>query len=54
MTLTAGLVTLYTAVAKRLADIAAPQPDRVPAGLQRWKTSGRVTGEQFAFLVRNT
>ncbi|WP_405392192.1 hypothetical protein OG596_32835 [Streptomyces sp. NBC_01102] len=29
------------------------RPDLVPATLQRWKASGRVTGDQFAFLARN-
>lgn len=42
-----------TSVANHLGDIAATQPDLVLATLQRWKTSGRVTGEQFAFLARN-
>ncbi|OMI35688.1 hypothetical protein [Streptomyces sparsogenes] len=39
-------------MANHLGDIAATQPDLVPATLQRWKTSGRLTGEQFAFLAR--
>ncbi|MGD1220545.1 hypothetical protein AB9Q10_19195 [Streptomyces krungchingensis] len=42
-----------TSVANHLGDIAAAQPDLVLATLQRWKASGRVTGEQFAFLARN-
>ncbi|MGW2439460.1 hypothetical protein ACWCY1_22315 [Streptomyces goshikiensis] len=42
-----------TSVANHLGDIAATRPDLVLATLQRWKTSGRVTGERFAFLARN-
>jgi 3-methyladenine DNA glycosylase AlkC len=42
-----------TSVANHLGDIAATQPDLALATLQRWKASGRVTGEQFAFLARN-
>ncbi|WP_329138155.1 hypothetical protein OG552_29750 [Streptomyces sp. NBC_01476] len=42
-----------TSVANHLGDIAATQPDLALATLQRWKASGLVTGEQFAFLVRN-
>ncbi|MFJ5588356.1 hypothetical protein ACIQCG_01235 [Streptomyces noursei] len=42
-----------TSVANHLGDIAATQPDLVLATLQRWKTSGRLTGQQFAFLARN-
>ncbi|CAM5504459.1 MULTISPECIES: hypothetical protein [Streptomyces] len=42
-----------TSVANHLGDIAATQPDLVLTTLQRWKGSGRVTGEQFAFLARN-
>ncbi|MEU3862217.1 DNA alkylation repair protein [Streptomyces sp. NPDC028722] len=42
-----------TSVANHLGDIAATRPDLVLATLHRWKVSGRVTGEQFAFLARN-
>ncbi|MGW1548233.1 hypothetical protein [Streptomyces sp. NPDC002346] len=42
-----------TSVANHLGDIASTQPDLVLATLQRWKESGRLTGEQFAFLARN-
>ncbi|MER8119068.1 hypothetical protein [Streptomyces sp. NPDC094031] len=42
-----------TSVVNHLGDIAAIQPDLALATLQRWKASGRVTGEQFAFLARN-
>lgn len=42
-----------TSVANHLGDIAATQPDLVLATLQRWKESGRLAGEQFAFLARN-
>ncbi|MET9105039.1 hypothetical protein [Streptomyces zhihengii] len=42
-----------TSVANHLGDIAATQPELVLDTLHRWKASGRVTGEQFAFLARN-
>ncbi|MDT0474033.1 hypothetical protein RM863_18050 [Streptomyces sp. DSM 41014] len=42
-----------TSVANHLGDVAATQPDFAPATLQRWRASGRVTGEQFAFLTRD-
>ncbi|GAB1333362.1 DNA alkylation repair protein [Streptomyces sennicomposti] len=42
-----------TSVANHLRGIAATQPDLVLTTLQRWQASGRVTGEQFAFLARN-
>ncbi|MGV9318264.1 hypothetical protein [Streptomyces sp. NPDC003660] len=42
-----------TSVANHLADIAETQPALALATLQRWKTWGQVTGEQFAFLARN-
>ncbi|MER7933000.1 MULTISPECIES: hypothetical protein [unclassified Streptomyces] len=41
-----------TSVANHLGDIAVTQPDLVLATLQRWRASGRVAGEQFAFLAR--
>ncbi|MFF3394777.1 DNA alkylation repair protein [Streptomyces sp. NPDC002669] len=42
-----------TSVANHLSDTASTDPDLVLTTLQRWKTSGRVTGKQFAFLARN-
>ncbi|MFJ6298166.1 hypothetical protein ACIQJX_33050 [Streptomyces griseoviridis] len=42
-----------TSVANYLGDVAATQPDFAPATLQRWRASGGVTGEQFAFLARD-
>jgi 3-methyladenine DNA glycosylase AlkC len=42
-----------TSVANHLCDIAATQPDLVLATLQRWRESGRLADEQFAFLARN-
>ncbi|MER8091473.1 hypothetical protein ACIO6T_44530 [Streptomyces sp. NPDC087532] len=41
-----------TSVANHLGDIAASQPDLVLATLQRWKQSGRLTGDRFAFIAR--
>ncbi|MCL7378361.1 hypothetical protein [Streptomyces sp. 35G-GA-8] len=35
------------------AGLPVLEPDLVLATLQRWKTSGRLTGEQFAFPARN-
>ncbi|MEU9599837.1 hypothetical protein AB0E06_23860 [Streptomyces sp. NPDC048109] len=42
-----------TSVANHLGDIAATEPDLMLATLQRWKASGRLADEQFAFLARN-
>ncbi|MEV8598756.1 hypothetical protein AB0465_02450 [Streptomyces griseoviridis] len=42
-----------TYVANHMGDVAATQPDLAPATLQRWRASGRVTGEQFAILARD-
>ncbi|MFJ5173664.1 hypothetical protein ACIP68_07415 [Streptomyces griseoviridis] len=42
-----------TSVANHLGDVAATQPDFAPATLQRWRASGRITGEQFSFLARD-
>ncbi|UYQ60063.1 hypothetical protein [Streptomyces peucetius] len=42
-----------TSVANHLGDIAASQPDLALTTLQRWKESGRLADEQFAFLARN-
>ena len=41
-----------TSVANHLNDIAASQPDLVLATLQRWKESGRLSDERFAFIAR--
>ncbi|MEV6536870.1 hypothetical protein AB0M86_46200 [Streptomyces sp. NPDC051639] len=41
-----------TSVANHLSDIAASQPDLVLTTLQRWKQSGQLTDEHFAFIAR--
>ncbi|MFG2129697.1 hypothetical protein ACGFNV_18105 [Streptomyces sp. NPDC048751] len=47
-------VHLYvrTSVANHLSDIAASRPDLVLTTLQRWKRSGRLADEHFAFIAR--
>lgn len=42
-----------TSVANHLNDVAASQPDLVLTTLQRWKQSGRLSSEHFAFIARN-
>lgn len=42
-----------TSVANHLNDIAAAQPDLVLTTLQRWKVSGRLADDRFAFIARN-
>ncbi|MEV7242723.1 hypothetical protein AB0N92_15940 [Streptomyces sp. NPDC093248] len=41
-----------TSVANHLSDIAASRPDLVLTTLQRWKQSGRLADEHFAFIAR--
>jgi 3-methyladenine DNA glycosylase AlkC len=41
-----------TSVAHHLGDVATTQPDLVLATLQRWKHSGRLSDEHFAFIAR--
>jgi 3-methyladenine DNA glycosylase AlkC len=41
-----------TSVANHLSDIAASRPDLVLTTLQRWKQSGRLSDEHFAFIAR--
>ncbi|MDQ0790212.1 MULTISPECIES: hypothetical protein [unclassified Streptomyces] len=41
-----------TSVANHLSDIAASQPDLVVTTFQRWKQSGRLADEHFAFIAR--
>ncbi|MFE7331543.1 hypothetical protein ACFU8W_42915 [Streptomyces sp. NPDC057565] len=43
-----------TSVANHLSDIAASQPDLVLTTLQRWKQSGRLADEHFAFIARGS
>ncbi|MFF3957443.1 hypothetical protein ACFYY1_30160 [Streptomyces sp. NPDC001890] len=48
-------VHLYvrTSVANHLGDIAASRPDLALATLQRWRQSGRLADDHFAFIARN-